>query len=178
MELKGSKTELNLLAAFAGESQAWAKYHFYEKWAIAEGQNTIAEVFKKTSENEGAHASIWFKILKNGIPSTEINLADAVAGEHYEWTEMYAGFAKTAKEEGFQHIAWLFESVLAIENAHENRYQKNLDDLKNNKVYSKDAEIAWICANCGHIYYGKEPPELCPVCEHPKAYFQPKADNN
>ncbi len=179
MELKGSKTEKNLLAAFAGESQAWAKYQFYEKWAKAEGLNTIAEVFKKTGENEAAHAAMWFRQLHDdGKTPTSRNLTDAIAGEHYEWTEMYAQFAQTAKEEGFSRIAWLFESVLAIEHAHEERYQKNLDDLNNNKVYSKDNEIAWICTNCGYVHYGKDAPEVCPVCEHPKAYFQPKAENN
>ncbi|SDM90474.1 rubrerythrin [Acetanaerobacterium elongatum] len=179
MELQGSKTEKNLLAAFAGEAQAWAKYSYYESQAKADGLNMISEVFKKTADNEAAHAKIWFRQLHdNSVPPTVNNLIDAIAGEHYEWSEMYAQFAQTARDEGFTRIAALFEGVLAIERAHEERYQKNLNDVNNNKVYSKDGEIAWICSNCGHVHYGKEAPAVCPVCEHPKAYFQPKTENN
>ena len=177
MDLKGSKTEANLLAAFAGESQARNKYTYYGSKARKEGLNQIADLFEETAGNEKEHAKIWFKLLHDGMPDTEANLKDAAAGEHYEWTEMYAGFAKTAKEEGFTKIAYLFEAVAAIEKTHEERYQKLLDNLKTGKVFKKDEKQLWICAKCGHVYYGYEPPEKCPVCDHPKAYFQIKATN-
>lgn len=179
LELQGSKTEMNLLAAFAGEAQAWAKYSFYETKAKKDGLNTIAEVFKKTAGNEAAHAKIWFRQLHdNSYPPTSNNLTDCIAGEHYEWSEMYAQFAQTAREEGFTRIAALFEGVATIEKAHEERYQKNADELNNNTVFSKDTEIAWICLNCGHVHYGKEAPTICPVCEHPQAYFKPKTEDD
>ncbi len=177
MELKGSKTEANLLAAFAGESQATNKYTYYASKARKEGFNQIADFFEQTAGNEKEHAKIWFKLLHDGMPDTDANLADAAAGEHYEWTDMYAGFAKTAKEEGFEKIAVLFESVAAIEKEHEQRYKKLLDNLQNGAIFKRDDKQMWICANCGHVHYGYEAPEMCPVCDHPKAYFAIKADN-
>ena len=177
MDLKGTKTEANLLAAFAGESQARNKYTYYASKARKEGLNQIADLFEETAGNEKEHAKIWFKLLHNDMPSTEDNLLDAATGEHYEWTEMYAGFAKTAKEEGFAKIAFLFETVAAIEKDHEERYQKLLDNLKNGKVFKREEKQVWICANCGHVYYGYEPPVKCPACDHPKAYFEIKAAN-
>lgn len=177
MELKGSKTEANLLAAFAGESQARNKYTYYASKARKEGLNQIADLFEVTAGNEKEHAKIWFKLLHDGMPDTVANLEDAAAGEHYEWTDMYAHFAKIAKEEGFTKIAFLFEAVAAIEKEHEERYRKLLDNLKQGTVFKRQEEHRWICANCGHIHYGTEAPEKCPVCDHPKAYFEIKADN-
>ncbi len=177
MEIKGSKTEANLLAAFAGESQATNKYTYYASKARKEGLNQIADFFEQTAGNEKEHAKIWFKLLHDGMPDTNVNLADAAAGEHYEWTDMYAGFAKTAREEGFAKIAVLFEAVAAIEKEHEQRYKKLLDNLQNGTVFKREEKQMWICANCGHVHYGYEAPELCPVCDHPKAYFAIKADN-
>ncbi len=177
MKLKGTKTEANLLAAFAGESQARNKYTYYASKARKEGLNQIADVFEETAGNEKEHAKIWFKLLHDGMPDTDANLVDAAAGEHYEWTDMYAGFAKTAKEEGLDKIAFLFEAVAKIEKTHEERYQQLLDNLKNGKVFKREEKQVWVCANCGHVYYGYEAPEKCPVCDHPKAYFQIKAAN-
>jgi rubrerythrin len=177
MNLKGTKTEANLLAAFAGESQARNKYTYYAAQARKEGLNQIAAFFEETAGNEKEHAKIWFKLLHDGIPDTNTNLADAAAGEHYEWTDMYAGFAKTAKEEGFTKIAYLFEAVAAIEKEHEARYNKLLDNLKDGTVFKRGEKQKWICANCGHVHYGNEAPEKCPVCDHPKAYFQITAAN-
>ena len=177
MDLKGSKTEANLLAAFAGESQARNKYTYYASRARKEGLNQIADIFEETAGNEKEHAKIWFKLLHDGMPDTDKNLVDAAAGEHYEWTDMYKGFAETAKKEGFTKIAFLFESVAAIEKEHEERYQKLLDNLKNGTVFKRKEKQIWVCKNCGHVYYGYEPPEKCPVCDHPKAYFQIKASN-
>jgi len=172
MELKGSKTEANLKAAFAGESQARNKYTYYASTAKKEGYNQIGDFFLETAENEKAHAKIWFKLQHGGeIPATEVNLVDGAAGEHYEWTDMYKGFAEIAREEGFTRIAFLFEAVAKIEKEHEERYLALLKSLQDNRVFaSEDAEI-WICQECGHIHIGKKAPEKCPVCEHPKAYF-------
>lgn len=177
MNLTGTKTETNLLAAFAGESQARNKYTYYASKARNEGLNQIADLFEETAGNEKEHAKIWFKLLHEGMPDTDANLLDAASGEHDEWTDMYAGFAKTAKEEGFTKIAFLFESVAAIEKNHEERYRKLLDNLKNSTVFKREEKQIWICANCGHVHYGYEAPEKCPVCDHPKAYFQIKPAN-
>lgn len=176
--LKGSKTEANLLAAFAGESQARNKYTYYASKAKKEGYEQIASLFLETADNEKEHAKIWFKLLHDGgIPDTAANLLDAAEGENYEWTDMYAGFAKTAKEEGFDKIAFLFEAVGKIEKEHEERYRKLLANVKEGIVFSRDGEMIWKCANCGHIHIGKKAPEVCPVCDHPQAYFQLRAEN-
>ena len=173
MELKGSKTEANLMAAFAGESQARNKYTYYASKAKKEGYEQIAALFQETADNEKEHAKMWFKLLQGGqIKSTVENLKDAAAGENYEWTDMYAGFAKVAKEEGFDRIAYLFEEVGKIEKEHEARYLKLLDNVENELVFSKDGEKIWKCRNCGHICIGKEAPKVCPVCEHPQSFFE------
>ena len=178
MDLKGSKTEANLMAAFAGESQARNKYTYYASKAKKDGFVQIAELFEETANNEKEHAKIWFKLLHDGaIPDTMTNLEDAAAGENYEWTEMYAEFAKVAKEEGFDHIAFLFEEVGKIEKAHEERYLKLLSNVKDGVVFSKDGDIMWECSNCGHLVFGKKAPEMCPVCAHPQSYFKEKATN-
>ena len=177
MELKGSKTEQNLLSAFAGESQARNKYTYYASKAIKEGYNQIASIFEETANNEKEHAKIWFKLLHDGMPSTTENLKDAADGENYEWTDMYAKFAKEAKEEGFDKIAYLFEAVGKIEKEHEERYRKLLENLENGSVFEKDGEVYWICQNCGHIHKGKTPPKVCPVCAHPQSYFEVRAEN-
>ncbi|HIW22124.1 MAG TPA: rubrerythrin family protein [Candidatus Dorea intestinavium] len=176
-KLKGTKTEENLKIAFAGESQAAIKYSYYANQAKKEGYNQIADIFTETSGNEREHAKLWFKALHDGIPNTVENLKDAAAGENYEWTEMYAEFAKTAEEEGFPKLAYLFKAVGTIENAHEQRYHKLLANIDNGCVFNREETQVWICANCGHIVVGTCPPEKCPVCDHPKAYFQIKADN-
>lgn len=176
-ELKGTKTETNLLAAFAGESEARNKYTYYAAKAKKEGYVQIAALFEETANNEKEHAKIWFKLLKDGIGDTMTNLADAAAGEHYEWTEMYATFAKEAREEGFDKIAYLFEAVAKIEKEHEERYKRLLANIEEGIVFSRDGDMVWQCANCGHIVVGKKAPEVCPVCEHPKAYFQLRAEN-
>ena len=178
MELKGSKTEANLMAAFAGESQARNKYTYYASKAKKEVYEQIAALFQETADNEKEHAKMWFKLLQGGqIKSTAENLKDAAAGENYEWTDMYAGFAKVAKEEGFDRIAYLFEEVGKIEKEHEARYLKLLDNVENELVFSKDGEKIWKCRNCGHICIGKEAPKVCPVCEHPQSFFEIKAEN-
>ena len=178
MNLKGSKTEAHLLTAFAGESQARNKYTYYASKAKKDGYEQIADIFTQTANNEKEHAKIWFKLLHDGaIPDTAANLADAAAGENYEWTEMYAEFAKTAKEEGFTRIAYLFEAVGKIEKEHEERYRKLLENVEGGLVFSKDGDMMWICRNCGHIHIGKTAPEVCPVCDHPKAYFELRAQN-
>lgn len=176
MELKGSRTEQNLLTAFAGESQARNKYDYFASKAKKEGYNEIGAIFAETAGNEKEHAKIWFKLL-NGINSTEENLKAAAAGENYEWTDMYAGFAKTAREEGFTEIARLFEGVAKIEKEHEERYRKLLANIKEEMVFEREKEVAWECLNCGHIHYGKKAPEVCPVCAHPKAYFMLQEKN-
>ena len=178
MELKGSKTEKNLMAAFAGESQARNKYTYFASKAKKDGYEQIASIFLETAENEKEHAKIWFKLLNGGeIPSTEENLLAAAEGENYEWTDMYEEFAKTAREEGFDHIAYLFEGVAKIEKEHEERYRKLLSNVKEELVFSKDGDKIWKCRNCGHIVIGKEAPDVCPICAHPKSYFEIKAEN-
>ena len=178
MELKGSKTEQNLMAAFAGESQARNKYSYYASKAKKDGFEQIAALFEETANNEKEHAKLWFKELHGGsIPTTAENLLDAAEGENYEWTDMYAEFAKTAREEGFTRIALLFEGVAKIEKEHEERYRKLLENVNNEMVFSKDGEKVWVCRNCGHVHVGKEAPKACPVCAHPQAYFEVKADN-
>lgn len=177
-ELKGSKTEKNLMAAFAGESQARNKYTYYASKAKKDGFVQIANIFEETANNEKEHAKIWFKLLHGGsIPDTAENLEDAADGENYEWTDMYAAFAREAREEGFDHIADLFEMVGAIEKEHEARYLKLLDNLENGLVFSRDGDCIWQCSNCGHIVVGRQAPDICPVCAHPQAYFELKADN-
>ena len=178
MDLKGSKTEQNLWTAFAGESQARNKYTYYASKARKDGYVQIADIFEETAANEKEHAKIWFKLLHDGaIPDTLTNLQDAAAGENYEWTDMYASFAKEAKEEGFDQIAALFEMVGAIEKEHEERYRKLIANVEGGLVFSRDQDMIWQCANCGHIIIGKAAPEICPVCAHPKAYFKIKANN-
>lgn len=177
-QLKGSKTEKNLLAAFAGESQAHTKYQYYASKAKKDGYVQIGELFAETAKNEKEHAKIWFKLLHDDIiPATTENLKDAAAGENYEWTDMYAGFAKTAREEGFDHIAFLFEEVGKIEKMHEERYRKLLANIEGGLVFSKDGDTVWQCSNCGHIVVGKKAPDVCPVCAHPQSYFQVLAEN-
>ena len=178
MNLKGSKTEANLQAAFAGESQARNKYTYFASKAKKEGFEQIAAIFLEAAENEKEHAKMWYKFLNGGeINSTAENLKDAAADENYEWTNMYAEFAKTAREEGFEDIAKKFEGVAKVEKEHEERYKKLLDNVTKELVFSKDGEKIWQCRNCGHICIGKEAPEVCPVCDHPKAYFQLKPEN-
>ena len=176
MELKGSKTEQNLRTAFAGESQARNKYTYFASKAKKEGFVQIANIFTETADNEKEHAKIWFKLL-GGIGTTAENLLAAAEGENYEWTDMYATFAKEAREEGFEDIAKLFEGVGAIEKEHDERYRKLLANVEGGLVFSKDGDMIWQCSNCGHIVVGKQAPEVCPVCAHPQAYFQVKAEN-
>lgn len=175
--IKGSKTEKNLKEAFAGESMARNKYTYYASKAKKEGYVQIAEIFEETAKNEKEHAKLWFKILNDGIGSTIDNLKDAAEGENYEWTDMYDKFAKEARDEGFDKIADLFEGVAKIEKEHEERYKKLLANIEGDLVFSKDNDVIWECSNCGHICIGKKAPEVCPVCEHPQAYFQVKASN-
>jgi len=178
MELKGSKTEANLMAAFAGESQARNKYSYYASKAKKDGYEQIAAIFEETANNEKEHAKMWFKYLHNGeVPSTIENLKDAANGENYEWTDMYKEFAETAKEEGFDEIAKMFEMVGNIEKHHEERYLKLLENVENNKVFHKEEETVWICRNCGHVYYGKDALAKCPVCKHPESYMELKLEN-
>jgi len=178
MELKGSKTEQNLMAAFAGESQARNKYSYYASRAKKDGYEQIAAIFEETANNEKEHAKMWFKLLHDGsVPETLVNLEDAANGENYEWTDMYAGFAKVAKEEGFDHISFLFEEVAKIEKEHEERYRKLLENIKGNVVFTKEAPAMWICRNCGHVHYGETAPTVCPVCAHPQAYFELRKEN-
>ena len=171
--LKGTKTEENLQAAFAGESQAHTKYQYFALKAKEEGYVQIHDIFMETSKNEREHAKIWYKLLHDEeIPDTIANLNAAAAGEHEEWTEMYKEFAETAREEGFDDIADLFDAAGATEKAHEDRYNALSDKIKADKVFKKDEEIAWKCNNCGYIHYGKEAPEVCPLCDHPQAHFR------
>ena len=176
MELKGSKTEANLWIAFAGESQARNKYDYYASKAKKEGYEQIAALFQETALNEKEHAKLWFKAL-GGIGNTAENLVAAAAGEHEEWSEMYAGMARTAEEEGFLELAAQFEGVAKIEKAHEERYLKLLENLKNGEVFKKDGKVLWFCRNCGHVEVAESAPAVCPVCNHPQAYFQVKATN-
>ena len=178
MELKGSKTEKNLMIAFSGESEARNKYTFYASKAKKDGYEQIASIFEETANNEKEHAKLWFKALNNGeIPSTIDNLKDAANGENYEWTQMYKGFAIVAKEEGFDDIAKLFEMVADIEKNHEQRYLKLVENIEENKVFHKDEEVIWICRNCGHVYYGKDALKVCPVCKHPESFMELKNTN-
>ena len=178
MELKGSKTEKNLMEAFAGESQARNKYTYFASKAKKEGYEQIAAIFQETADNEKEHAKLLFKLLCGGdIPTTAQNLADAAAGENFEWTDMYDRMAKEAKEEGFDHIAFLFESVGKIEKEHEARYRKLLENVQDGKVFEAGEIKIWKCRNCGHIVVGTKAPAVCPVCAHPQAYFEIKAEN-
>ncbi len=178
MSLKGTKTEANLMTAFAGESQARNKYTYYASKAKKEGFNEIAAVFEETANNEKEHAKIWFKLLHDGqVPDTLTNLEDAAQGENYEWTDMYAEFAETAREEGFERIASLFQMVGNIEKHHEARYRALAELLKENKLFARETQQVWICTNCGHIHIGTHAPEECPVCQHPQGYFVIRAEN-
>ena len=178
MELKGSKTEQNLMTAFAGESQARNKYTYYASKARKDGYEQIAAIFEETANNEKEHAKLWFKELHGGdIPDTLVNLNDAADGENYEWTDMYDEFARIAKEEGFDRIAYLFEEVGKIEKEHENRYRKLIENIEGDLVFSNDGDTVWVCRNCGHIVIGKKAPEVCPVCKHPESFMELKATN-
>ncbi|MCL2142649.1 MAG: rubrerythrin family protein [Methanomassiliicoccaceae archaeon] len=178
MDLKGSKTEANLATAFAGESQARNKYTYYASQAKKEGFEQIADIFLESAENEKEHAKMWFKLLHGGsVPKTAENLKDAAGGENYEWTVMYADFAKVAKEEGFDDIAQLLEGVAEVEKVHEARFLKLLKNLESGAVYKKGDTVVWKCRNCGHIHIGKMAPEKCPVCSHAQAYFELRAEN-
>lgn len=175
--LKGSKTEKNLMEAFAGESMARNKYTYFASKAKKDGYVQIAEIFEESAANEKEHAKIWYKLLHDGIGTTVENLQAAAEGENYEWTDMYSTFAKEAREEGFEEIAKLFEGVAAIEKEHEERFRKLLSNIEEKVVFSKDGDTIWKCKNCGHICIGKQAPEVCPVCNHPQAYFEVKAEN-
>ena len=178
MELKGSKTEQNLMAAFAGESQARNKYTYFASKARKEGYEQIAAIFEETANNEKEHDKMWFKALNGGeVPSTLENLNAAADGEAYEWTDMYAEFAKTAKEEGFNELAFLFEMVGKIEKEHEERYRKLIKNIEEGLVFSSEGDTIWICRNCGHVVIGKKAPAICPVCKHPESYFERKSNN-
>jgi len=173
MELKGSKTEKNLMAAFAGECQASIKYGYYASKAQNEGYEQVADIFSETALNEKEHAKVWFKLLHaNVIPDTVTNLKDAASGENYEWTDMYDEFARVAREEGFGHIAKLFDGVAKIENRHEERYLKLVGNIEDDLVFKRGEETIWICRNCGHIHVGEEAPKVCPVCVHPQSFFE------
>ncbi len=177
MELRDSKTMKNLLIAFSGESQARNKYDYYASKARKDGFEQIASIFEETARNEKEHAKIWFKLINNGISETEKNLIDAANGENQEWTSMYKEFAIIAREEGFEDIAKKFEGVGAIEKEHEERYKKLVQNIENKKVFEKGTPQIWICRNCGHIHYGPMAPDVCPVCNHPQAYFEVKPEN-
>ena len=177
-DLKGTKTEQNLMTAFAGESQARNKYTYFASKAKKDGYVQIAKIFEETADNEKEHAKMWFKLLEGGsVKDTASNLKAAAMGENYEWTDMYAGFAKEAKEEGLDEIEALFEGVAAIEKEHEERYRKLLEKVEGGMVFSRDGDVIWQCSNCGHICVGKKAPKVCPVCAHPQDYFQVKAEN-
>ena len=178
MELKGSKTEQNLMTAFAGESQARNKYTYFASKAKKEGYEQIAAIFQETADNEKEHAKLWFKLLNGGdIPSTAENLKAAAEGENYEWTDMYDKMAKEAKEEGFDRIAYLFEAVGKIEKEHEERYLKLLSNVEEGKVFDCGEVKVWKCRNCGHLHVGEKAPEVCPVCSDEKDFFEIKAEN-
>ena len=177
-ELKGTKTEQNLKEAFAGESMARNKYSYFASKAKKDGYVQIAAIFEETAANEKEHAKMWYKLLNGGkVSDTMTNLADAAGGENFEWTDMYDRMAKEAREEGFPEIAEKFEQVGAIEKHHEERYRKLLKNIEDAIVFSRDGDVIWQCANCGHIVIGKQAPEVCPVCNHPQSYFQIKAEN-
>ena len=178
MELKETKTEKNLMEAFKGESQARNKYDYYASRARKDGYEQIAEIFEETAKNEKEHAKLWFKYLHEGsIPETKTNLKDAANGENYEWTTMYEEFAKTAKEEGFDELAYLFDAVGKIEKEHEERYLRLLKNIEDDRVFKKDDEKMWICRNCGHVYFGNEALDICPVCKHPQSFMEVRKDN-
>lgn len=178
MELKGSKTEMNLREAFAGESQARNKYSYFASKAKKEGYEQIASIFEETANNEKEHAKLWFKYLEGGdIKSTLDNLASAADGENFEWTDMYDRMANEALEEGFTEIAHKFRMVGAIEKEHEERYRKLIENINEDLVFSSEGDTIWICRNCGHVVVGKKAPEVCPVCKHPKSFFERKANN-
>lgn len=177
MELKGSKTEANLKAAFSGESEARNKYTYYASQAKKDGYEQLAAIFTETADNEKEHAKMWFKLLTGGIKGTLENLYDAAAGENYEWTDMYARFAKEAREEGFDNIAVLFEGVAGVEKEHEERYRRLAANIEQGIVFEREGSQIWQCRNCGHIHVGSAAPEVCPVCSHPRAYFQLAARN-
>lgn len=177
-ELKGTKTEANLLSAFAGESMARNKYNYYASRAKKDGYNQVAAIFEETAANEKEHAKMWYKLLNGGkVSDTITNLEAAASGENYEWTEMYDQFAATAREEGFDHIATLFKMVADIEREHEERYRKLLANIREGKVFEREQEMTWVCTNCGHVHHGTSAPIECPVCAHPQAYFEIKAEN-
>ncbi len=176
-DLKDSQTRDNLLAAFAGESQARNKYTFFAAKAKKDGYEQIGDLFLETANNERAHAQLWFEILNGGLASTDCNLLAAAEGENYEWTDMYAGFAKTAREEGYNEIAALFELVAKVEKEHEERFRKLLDNVKCEKVFTKEQNVIWICKNCGHIHIGEEAPKVCAICKYEQSYFEIKAEN-
>jgi rubrerythrin len=178
MELKGSQTEKNLQTAFAGESQARNKYTYYASKARKDGYEQLAAIFEETANNEKEHAKLWFKELHGGdVPDTKTNLEDAAAGEHYEWTDMYKGFAETAKKEGFTKLAFLFEKVAGIEKEHEERYLTLLKNVKDDRVFHKSGEKIWVCRNCGYVYTGKDALEVCPVCQHPRSFQEVRSEN-
>lgn len=177
MEFKDSQTWANLMSAYSGESQACVKYQYYASKARADGFQQMANIFDETSRNEREHAKIWFKLLHDGMPETLSNLQDAAAGENFEWTQMYAEYAAKAREEGFERIAALFDMVGKIEAMHEARYRKLIGNIEDNKVFKSETSKKWICLNCGHVHEGTEPPEVCPVCAHPQAYFELQAKN-
>lgn len=177
MDLKGTRTEANLMSAFAGESMATNKYTYFASKAKKDGYQQIAAIFEETAGNEREHAKMWYKLLHGGIGDTLENLGHAAEGENYEWTDMYDKFAKEAEEEGFDEIARLFRGVAAIEKEHEERYRKLISNIEEGLVFSKDGDTVWVCRNCGHVVIGKQAPEVCPVCAHPQAYFEVKADN-
>lgn len=177
MELKGSRTEANLMSAFAGESMATNKYTYFASKAKKDGYQQIAAIFEETAGNEREHAKLWYKILNGGIGDTLENLGHAAEGENYEWTDMYDKFAKEAREEGFEEIARLFDGVAAIEKEHEERYRKLIANIEQGIVFSRDGDMVWLCRNCGHVVIGKQAPDVCPVCAHPQGFFQIKAEN-
>lgn len=175
--LKGTKTEENLMTAFSGESMARNKYDYYASKAKKDGYEQIAAIFAETAANEREHAKIWFKLLHNGVPDTLTNLKDAADGEHFEWTDMYKTFAEEADKEGFANIAELFRKVAAIEKTHEERYVRLAANIEKNEVFKKGVQVVWVCMNCGHMVVADAAPEVCPVCAHPKAFFEMKAEN-
>ncbi len=177
MDLKGTKTEMNLRAAFSGESEARNKYTYFASKARKDGYVQIADIFEETANNEKEHAKLWFKILEGGIGDTLSNLKSAASGENYEWTDMYVTFAKEAREEGFDEIAALMDGVAKVEKEHEERYRKLIENVEGGLVFSRDEDVIWQCLNCGHIVIGKKAPEVCPVCAHPQSYFQIKSEN-
>lgn len=177
MDINGTKTQANLATAFAGESQARNKYTFFASQAKKDGYEQIAAIFTETADNEKEHAKMWYKMLNGGISSTLVNLKDAAAGENYEWTDMYATFAKEAREEGFENIAKMFEGVAAIEKEHEERYLRLAANIEEGIVFEREGQETWFCRNCGHTHVGKSAPEVCPVCAHPQSYFEIRSVN-